>query len=81
MILEIITIPKPDNRKQIIEQLNKDLSNVKKELEETTKKLNSSRARIKVLETECQSMKTKNATQNEKLISNEQLIKMLTVIY
>lgn len=72
-------LQKAHDRKQIIEQLNKEVSSLKLELEDSKKKLNSSKARIKVLENENIAIKSKVASQNEKINNDEQYMKHLMV--
>ncbi|GLV36397.1 hypothetical protein CBL_08888 [Carabus blaptoides fortunei] len=69
---------KSDNRKLIIEQLQKELANEKNTTEDIRKKLNGARARTKVLETECFSSKTKLNSLTEKCHHDAELIKFLT---
>lgn len=74
------SVPKTDNRKLIIEQLNKELHNSKMESEEFKKKLNASKARVRVLESENYCVKSKLTSQTERFAHTEELIKMLQVL-
>ncbi|XP_044739932.1 coiled-coil domain-containing protein 13 [Chrysoperla carnea] len=66
------------NKRQIQEQLTRELSTTKTTLEETKKKLDGSRARSKVLENDLNTLKTKLNTLMEKSEHDNQLIQVLT---